>query len=208
MQAFGLQGQPAQQPNGQVQNGQVQPAQPEGEIPPVVQAYINKLEEKLTGFQNQVGQQFNGLAQGFAEQNAAKTQEMLERWAADKPHFNQVRTLMGHLLTPDPNTGQAAVPLRDGKVDLDAAYEAAVYASPEVRSLVLADQQAKADAARKAKQEANLKMQQEKTAKARQASGSLTKSAPSGEVSRRQVPEKGKTVKESLREAIAQLSDR
>src|SRR5882672_2191814 len=141
--------QPQQQPNGQVQpgqaqpNGQVQPGQqqqPGGEVvSPAVQAYINKIEQQLNGFQQQVGQQFNSLGQYYQEQNAAKTQEMLEQWAKDKPHFDRVRVMMGHLLTPDQNSGQAAVPLRDGKVDLDAAYDMAVHAMPEIRDAVWAD---------------------------------------------------------------------
>jgi hypothetical protein len=197
------------QPNGQMPNGQGQTGQqPEVPVHPAVQAYINKIEQRLGTFENQVGQQFNALGQHFTEQSAAKTQEMLERWAADKPHFESVRTLMGHLLTPDPTSGIAAIPLRDGKVDLDAAYDAAVYASPSVRAMVLAESQAKADAARKAKQEAAVKAQQEKTEKARRASGSISTSAPGLEVSRRSTPSKGVSVRDSLKAAISELSDR
>src|SRR5882672_11813533 len=210
--------QPQQQPNGQVQpgqaqpNGQVQPGQqqqPGGEVvSPAVQAYINKIEQQLNGFQQQVGQQFNNLGQYYQEQNAAKTQEMLEQWAKDKPHFDRVRVMMGHLLTPDQNSGQAAVPLRDGKVDLDAAYDMAVHAMPEIRDAVWADRQAQADATRKAKQEANQKAAQDKADKARRTATSLTSSAPGAEVARRGTSEKGKSVRESLVQAMKELSDR
>lgn len=202
--------------NGQARNGQAQTGQqPAGAIPPAIQSYINKLEENQTklqqqlgGFQEQVGQQLSGWNQHFAEQNAARTQQELERWATDKPHFEKVRVLMGHLLTPDPTSGQAAIPLKDGKVDLDAAYDYAVYASPEVRAMILAEQQAQADAARKAKQAAAVKAQQEQTEKARRASGSITSSSPGAEVSRRDSQSKGLSVKDSLRAAIKELSDR
>ena len=187
------------------QNGQ---AQPEGDIPPAVQSYINKLEERLNGFQNQVGQTFNGLAQSFAEQQQAKTHEMLEQWASDKPYFDQVRVMMGHLLTPDPNTGQAAIPLKNGRVDLDAAYDAAVYAHPEIRMQIMQDQQTQAEAARQAKIAADAKAQQEKVLKAKRASGSVTSSAPGAEVSRRSTPSKGLSVRDSLKAAISELSDR
>lgn len=199
-----MQGQQPQQ-----QNGQVTPqGQPEEQISPAVQAYINKLEERLNGFQNQVGQTFNGLAQSFAEQQQAKTHEMLEQWASDKPYFENVRVMMGHLLTPDPNTGQAAIPLKDGRVDLDAAYEAALYAHPEIRAQVLADQQAKAEASRLAKQQEALRIQQEKAAKARKAAGSVTTSAPGAEISRKPNQGKGLSVRDSLKAAISELSDR
>jgi len=201
-------GQQGQQPlqNGQYQQpGQVQQ---EEQISPAVQSYINKLEERLNGFQNQVGQTFNGMAQSFAEQQQAKTQEMLEQWASDKPHFENVRVMMGHLLTPDPTTGNAAIPLRDGRVDLDAAYDAAVHAHPEIRAQVWADQQAKTEAARQAKLVEQQKAQQEKVAKARRAAGSVTSSAPGTEVGRRQVPSKGLSVRDSLKQSIAELSDR
>jgi hypothetical protein len=199
------QGQSQQTQNGQYQQGQ---PQQEEQISPAVQAYINRLEERLNGFQNQVGQTFNGLAQNFQEQQQAKTQEMLETWAQGKPHFEAVRVMMGHLLTPDPNTGQAAIPLKDGRVDLDAAYDAAVHANPEIRAQVWADQQAQAEAARQAKQAEALKAQQDKVSKARRAAGSVTSSAPGAEVSRRQVPSKGLSVRESLKAAIGELSDR
>lgn len=192
--------------NGQVQNGQVQQQQPV--VHPQVAAYIKKLEDRLGGLESQVGQQFTGLAQHFEAQNAAKTQEMLDQWASNKPHFQSVRQMMGHLLTPDPNTGVAAIPLRDGRVDLDAAYEAAIYAMPEVRAQILSEQQAQAEAARKAKAEAALKVQQDKAAAARRASGSITTSAPGAEIGRKTSPSKGLSVRESLQQAMKELSDR
>src|SRR5882672_8587311 len=206
-----------QQPNGQVQpgqaqpNGQVQPGQqqqPGGEVvSPAVQAYINKIEQQLNGFQQQVGQQFNSLGQYYQEQNAAKTQEMLEQWSRDKPHFDRVRVKMGYLLTPG-SDGAAAIPLRDGKVDLDEAYNQAVWMDPEIRQEILAQQQTQADAARKAKQEANQKAAQDKADKARRTATSLTSSAPGAEVARRGTSEKGKSVRESLVAAMKELSDR
>src|SRR5882672_4311470 len=209
--------QPQQQPNGQVQpgqaqpNGQVQPGQqqqPGGEVvSPAVQAYINKIEQQLNGFQQQVGQQFNSLGQYYQEQNAAKTQEMLEQWSRDKPHFDRVRVKMGYLLTPG-SDGAAAIPLRDGKVDLDEAYNQAVWMDPEIRQEILTQQQTQADAARKAKQEANQKAAQDKADKARRTATSLTSSAPGAEVSRRGTSEKGKSVRESLVAAMKELSDR
>src|SRR5260221_14737788 len=203
-----------QQPNGQVQNGQVQPdgqaqpgQQPDVPIPPSVQQYINKLEQRQNQLEQQVGQQFNNLGQYYQEQNAAKTQEMLEQWSRDKPHFDRVRVKMGYLLTPGPD-GAAAIPLRDGKVDLDEAYSQAVWMDPEIRQEILAQQQTQAEATRKAKQEAAQKAAQDKADKARRTATSLTSSAPGAEVSRKDKSSVGLSVRDSLKNAIKELSDR
>lgn len=174
----------------------------EGSVPPAVQSYISKLEEKINGLQNQVGQQLNGITSQFAEQSAAKTQEVLVNWAKDKPHFEKVRVFMGHLLTPDPTTGVAAVPLKDGRVDLDTAYDMAINASPEIRAVLRAEEQAKAEAARKAKATAEAKAQQDQANKSRKAAQSITTGAPGVEVSKKGAVKKGKSVRESLAEAI------
>ncbi len=201
-----------QQPNGQVQNGQQQPngqaqpgQQPADVVPPHIQQYITKLEQRQNQLEQQVGQQFNNLGQYYQEQNAAKTQEMLEQWSRDKPHFDRVRVKMGYLLTPGPD-GAAAIPLREGKVDLDEAYNQAVWMDPEIRQEILAQQQTQADAARKAKQEAAQKAAQDKADKARRTATSLTSSAPGAEVSRKGTPRKesqlGKVCTEQLRNSV------
>ena len=179
--------------------------QPEGDIPPAVQQYISKLEERQKALESQVGQQLNGVTSMFQEQSMAKTHEVLNNWAKDKPYFNEVRTFMGHLLTPDPNTGVAAVPLKDGRVDLDSAYEMAVYANPEIRAKILAENEVKAEAGRQAKIKAEQKAQQEAADKARRASGSIKTASPGADVARK-VPTKGKSVRESIQAAREELS--
>ena len=200
--------------NGQVQNGQVQQngqtqpgQQPVDAVPPHIQQYITKLEQRQNQLEQQVGQQFNNLGQYYQEQNAAKTQEMLEQWSRDKPHFDRVRVKMGYLLTPGPD-GAAAIPLRDGKVDLDEAYSQAVWMDPEIRQEILAQQQTQAEATRKAKQEAAQKAAQDKADKARRTATSLTSSAPGAEVSRKDKSSVGLSVRDSLKNAIKELSDR
>lgn len=199
VQAFGLQVQPQAQE-------QVKPDEAiDIDLDPQVKSYISKLEEKINGLQTQVGQQLNGVMSTFQEQSMAKTHEVLNNWAKDKPYFAEVRTLMGQLLTPDPNTGMAAVPLKEGRVDLDAAYDMAVYANPAIRAKVLADQQAKADQARKAKAATEAKAQTEAAEKARRASGSLAPSTPGSEASRK-ATNKGKSVRESIMAAREELN--
>lgn len=78
----------------------------------------------------------------FARQSQESVQAEISRFAADKPHFDRVRPVMGALLS----SGVAK--------DLDDAYQRAVYADPEARAALLAEQAAKAktgdDAQRKA----------------------------------------------------------
>lgn len=205
----------AQAQNGQVQNGQAQDGQAQPPVHPQVQAYINQLaqhnqalEQRLAGIEGNFGNYINSQNQYYEQQNAARTKDMLETWAQNRPYFERVRMKMGYLLSPDPNTGQAAIPLKDGKVDLDEAYNQAIWMDPEIRAEMWAEQKAQEAAARKAKADAALKAQQEKAAAAQKASGSLTTSAPGGEIGRKTSPEKGMSVRESLKQAISQLADR
>lgn len=198
LKAFGL------QPQTQPQAQEVKPeAAVEGDLPPVVKQYISSLEEKINSLSTQVGSQLNQIQGTFAEQSMAKTYDTLAIWAKDKPYFEEVRAMMGHLLTPDPATGVAPVPLKDGRVDLDTAYEYAIYANPNVRNKILAEEQAKADKVRQEKAAKEAKAQQEQADRARRAAGSLKTSSPGGEVSRKQVS-KGKSVRDSINDAIAE----
>jgi hypothetical protein len=193
-QVFGLN----QQAPPPQQTAETQEAEPEDDIP----TWAQSIKSELAQFK----QHQSSLQQSFAEQSMAKTNELLDQWAKDKPHFNEVRQFMGHLLTPDPNTGAAAVPLKDGRVDLDTAYDMAVYANPNIRSKVLAEQGAKIEADKKAKRDAEAKAQDDQAKKARAASGSLSPSSPGAEASRKQKSAKGKSVRESLRDSISELN--
>jgi len=194
--AFGLN--QTQQAQPQVKPEQEAEPEVEGEEMP---SWAKTLKDTI----EQTRQQQYYMQQNFAEQSLAKTHELLETWAKEKPYFQDVRIMMGHLLTPDPNTGVAAIPLKDGRIDLDAAYDAAIWARPDIRAKILADETAKADAARKAKQTQEAKLQSEQAAKAKRAAGSISPQTPSGELSKKPVT-KGKTVKQSIRDAMEELS--
>lgn len=185
---------------------QVAPApavpKPEGEQPeavtPAVQQYITGLEQKLEGFARAVSQQFGNLQNTFQQQSEAKTQEILNNWAKDKPHFEKVRVAMAHMLS----SGMVQ-PLADGSADLDSAYDMALYALPDIRNQILTEQQEKAEADRQAKAEKEAKAQQDQASKARKASGSLSLGAPgAASAPQGKRPGKGKSVRESLAEAI------
>ena len=117
--------------------------------------------------------------QEAANRTAGLTSE-IEQFAADPAHryFENVKETMGVLL----QSGQA--------VDLKDAYEKAVWASPDIRKHLQADQQRAADAERKRKE-------QERVSKARTASGGLTGSPMPGATS----PGDEKPL--SIRDAIA-----
>jgi hypothetical protein len=70
---------------------------------------------------NQYEAQRNAEIEAVQEKN---TQLALDDWSKSKPHFEEVRHVMATLLTPDA-TGRLTVPLKNGKVDLDRAYELA-----------------------------------------------------------------------------------
>jgi hypothetical protein len=188
-------GQPAQQPGTQP----AADAQPAGEIPPGVQKYIDEMRQELAGlkegFTNQLGQ----LSTSFQQQSQAKTEEILANWSKDKPYFEDVRRTM--------IASQEVPPLPNGAADLDRAYDMALWANPEIREKLRADERQKADAELKAKQAAERKAQQEQADKARRVQGgSLTAGAP-GAPTLPVKGKKGKSVSESLREAISELRE-
>jgi hypothetical protein len=194
----------AQQPVGQP-TAPGQPAAEEqsaGEMPVGMQKYINEINQRLEALQQGFASQLGQLNNSFQQQSQAKTEEILANWSKDKPHFEEVRKMMAHLIQ-----SQAVPPLPNGAADLDKAYDMALWAQPEVRAQVLVDQQKAAADAAKAKQAAEQKAQQDQAAKARRAQGgSLSASAP-GSPALPAKGKKGKTVAESIRDSIAELSE-
>lgn len=190
-----------QQPQQQAQeNKQVQP---EAGLPDAVNARLSQLEqqikEQLSGLTQGFTQKIGSLENVFAQQSQAKTEEILANWARDKPHYEDVRHLMGRLIASN-----AVQPLPNGSADLDRAYEMALYALPEVRNKVLAEQAANAEAARKAKEEAERKAQQAAADKARRANVGLGPSSP-GNMPAQTNKKRGRSVKDSIMDAIEEV---
>ena len=186
--------QPGQQPAAE--------AQPAGEIPVGVQKYIDEMRQELAGLKQGFTDQLGQLSNSFQQQSQAKTEEILANWSRGKPYFEEVRRTMSRLIA-----SQEVPPLPNGAADLDKAYDMALWALPEIREKILAEQRQKADAELKAKQVAEQKAQQDQAAKARRAQGgSLSASAP-GSPALPAKGKKGKSVAESIRESIAELSE-
>jgi hypothetical protein len=126
--------------------------------------------------------------------NWRRTHDYLNQWAADKPHFAKVRQKMGFLLSPDPQTGQAVVGLGDGKIDLDEAYNQAIWMDPQIRKQLIAEQQRAARA------------QREEQQRRLNAGSSISSSSPGSFTGRQKANgASGKSVRDSLYEAIDQL---
>lgn len=185
-------------------------APPVTEIPAPVKEYIGNLEEQLkqlSGVVNQIGGQFGNMQQSFQTQSEAKTRENLNIWAKDKPHFESVRQDMAKLIETQ------VVPLKEnGEVDLDTAYERAIYFNPEVRKKVLAEQQQADLAVRQQTQDAATTAQQTQVGKARKAAVSLPASSTPGaqqgnRAAAAKKPGQKTPVRDSLRQAIQQLRD-
>ncbi len=147
-----------------------------------------------------------GLQNTFMSQQQQKTQEILANWSRDKPHYEKVRAVMSDLLQPNETTGRSVIPLKDGAVDLDSAYLAAVKLVPEVWEAEQASAKAAEEAKVKAAAEAKKKADAEAAEKAKRASASLTPGAPgTGSSAGGAKPKKGKSVKESLMDSIEEL---
>jgi len=102
-----------------------------------------------------------------------QAQDYLSTWASDKPHFEKVRPVMFGLLQ------SGVIPLKNGQLDLDSAYQRAIYADPEVREAIQAEEKEKADQkAAQEKKDAELKRLQKLNA-AKKAS-TLSTRAPTG----------------------------
>ena len=159
---------------------------------------INQITNKLGQLENAFAQKIGAVESTFQQQSEAKTQEVLMNWAKDKPHFEKVRVLMSQLIA------SGAVPLKDGRVDLDGAYDAAIYANPEVRGALQADQAKAAQAATVAAAAKEKAAQQAAADKARKSNVSLAPSAPGQPVAPK--AKKGRSVRESLKDAMEELA--
>ncbi len=187
------------------------PAAGAPEIPEPVKQYVGQLEgqvQQLVQYVQQLGGQLGGIQNTFAEQSQAKTQENLNIWSQGKPYFEEVRQDMAKLIEG------GAIPLKpNGEVDLDTAYERAIYFNPVVRAKVLAEQAAANSQAEQQSQEAATTAKAQQVAKARKVAGgslpaSTTPGAGNGTLNgSKPKPGQKMSVRESLKAAISQLRD-
>ena len=157
-------------------------------IPENLRPVITNLETRIKSFEEQ---------NAAAAANAAK--QTWINWAKDKPHAETVRGLMANLINSDLaliQAGQQQVSntIKDGSIDMDAAYQAAIYAHPQVRQTLLQEDQAKRDKEARAA-----------AAKAKNAGASMRSGAPAGTVVAKTDAPKVESVAESIRRALAEV---
>jgi len=159
-----------------------------------VRSLMQKVNEVTTGF--------GSIQTDIQAQHEQKARENLNIWSQGKKYFEDVRQDMAALLQ------SGMVPLKNGQVDLDTAYERAIYFNPEVRAKVLAEQQQANQEVQQQTTEAATTARQGQVAKARKAAVSLpVTNAPGNPVAPSKKPQGRQSVRESLKQAIADLRD-
>jgi hypothetical protein len=133
-----------------------------------------------------VAQRLEQFEQSSAVQRQATAEQVVHNWAKDKTHFERVRGLMAQLVDNDAKMGGVRF-LKNGQIDMDAAYDAAIWADPDVRADLLSEQKVLHEAAvrstaEKAKADADTRILAEKqradAERARRAAVSLRPGAP------------------------------
>lgn len=179
-----------------------QQPQPQPTDPQTTPDWQKYLDDQMKKVQETVGQELTGFKTYFQQQNEAKTNEVLFNWSKDKPHFEEVRQLMAQFIQ------SGAVPLKNNQVDLDGAYEMALYANPEVRAKLLAEKDAAAEKARRDRAAAIKKKQEEEALKARRAGANIGGGAPGDAAPTGGKPKgRGKSVRESLLESLSEARE-
>lgn len=194
---------------GQAQQQEPQPPQVH---PDVIRAFQAQQAEQQR-MREEFAREIHGIRGVFQSQSQAQTDAYLADWAKDKPYFADVRGHMARLLMPetDPRTGQVIgppiIPFKNGRVDLDAAYDYAIHAIPEIRAKVLAAQQEAAAAAAQNKAKNEAAAHAKAAAEASRKRVSVTTTAPGGNVVGAKPP-RGQSVRQSIEEARKQVSQR
>ncbi len=164
------------------------------DLPPVLQQRLDKLEQE----NNRLNQQLYGITNTFESQQQQSLQAALDNWSKDKPHYQTVQMLMGRLVQ------SGAVPIVDGAVDLDMAYDMAVNATPHVKQLIELENAEKARIATEAKAKKDKAAKAAALSKARGASASLRPSSPSTGLNGG--ASKGLSVRDTIRMSLKEVT--
>ena len=152
---------------------------------------ISNLESRMQTYEQQ---------NAIAAQTAA--QQTWNNWSKDKPHVEKVRGLMANLINSDLALIQAGQPQVSNTIDvqsktinMDAAYQAATRAHPEVYAAMMQEEQLRRDKGARAAAE-----------RARRVGTSMRSGAPAGAVNGggSNAP-KVETARESIMRALAEV---
>jgi hypothetical protein len=184
--------------NGQQQQQQTQQYQPDNSTTP-------RIEEQLAPVLAQFDAKIKTIEQQYQQNSQRNADDIVHNWAglqqdgsfANKPYFGEVRGLMATLIK------EGAIPPKNGRVDLDAAYDMACHAHPMVRER-LQEEAAEANAQKAA---ADLAAKKAKIAKAKAASVGIRPNAPSADLRSPNPKSNGKqpSPRDSIIAAIAEV---
>ena len=152
---------------------------------------------QLTEINNKLRQ----IEQREQQNKETQARDYLNNWAKDKVYFDRVRDLMFTLLQ-----NQSLIPLNNGSLDLDKAYELAINATPDVaqehQAKIKEEADQKAENERKA---AELKRLQKLNASKK--ASTLSNRAPTGTANGKNQPRKPTSVRESILAARQEVRD-
>lgn len=154
-------------------------------------------------FTQQVQSEIGTLKQTLDSQKQAAADAFVANWAKDKKYYNDVRQLMGQLLS------SGAVPMKGDQLDLDGAYETAIKIHPQVAAQVQQEMSEKAKADAKAKSDQEAKERAAKLASAKRAGSGLKPAAPFAPVNNSKSNGKSKpvSVRDSLKAALEEARE-
>lgn len=130
--------------------------------------------------------------QALRNQREDAARQFVTNWAKDKPHFAKVRTEMFGLLQ------SGSIPLKNGEIDLDAAYNKAIRTDDEIWNTIQEEKE-------EAKQAEAAKVVAKKAAdiaKAKKAAVSIRPTAPTGNLNGAKASGKQKGPAQSVRDSI------
>lgn len=176
-----------------------------------VEQTVDNIPPELTQKLDTIINRFSQLETTHKSDNEKVALDTINTWAGydpatkefkSRPFFPVVRQTMHSLIA------SGTVPLKDGKIDLDGAYDAACFAHPEVRDYIMEEQGVKMQTEQLRQQQA----QQQQVIRAKNAGSSLRPGAPalrSPNTVTSKLNSKGQplTVRDSLRQAIAQMRE-
>lgn len=186
----------APSPNGATPNQASQPQAPDPVI--AVRQYLDPLANKVQALESE-----------YQRQARERVESDIRTFSKDKPHFEQVKVAMGHLMQS--GLAQGDTP----KEAFDKAYEMACRADQEVFNLIQQEEQAKREAEAKAQAEAaakkaadeaeaKRKREAEEVARARRAAVGPRSGSPVGMAQANRSAKQ--SVRDTLREALREHS--
>jgi hypothetical protein len=165
-----------------------------------IDALRGAVRGEVEGLTTEMRQQMNALINAQRQQSDASAQAYVSNWSNGKTYYDTVKGRMGELLQ------SGAIPLKDGTLDLDRAYELACYENETVRK---SQQLEKARAAKKKQEEQKAKEEKDrkdKIAKARSVNGSLRPGSLSPSLTVRKPNADGLSVRDTIKLSLKQVA--